>query len=211
MNLSIKDTGPIQNASIELNGVTVITGPNDSGKSFTMKMLDCIAATFHKKTQGNPYLIFNWRIADAVGKIDTSAELKLECDPALIKMNKPTSHSGWHINSSDKLDYRVKYIDMFNPVSCWMDERLSSTESDKYDITEVLNILDDLYDGSWPLDDGSKMAGLSSGVKRILSMKSTLKSFVRKGPGILIIDTIETNLDGDWLSKAIKALILMSK
>ena len=46
MVLEIKNVGLIESASIELNGITVITGHNNSGKSTVSKSLYCIASSF---------------------------------------------------------------------------------------------------------------------------------------------------------------------
>ena len=46
MVLEIKNVGLIESASIELNGITVIAGHNNSGKSTISKSLYCIASSF---------------------------------------------------------------------------------------------------------------------------------------------------------------------
>lgn len=48
MNLELKNVGKINHASIELNGVTVIAGENNTGKSTIGKMLFCVFHSFHK-------------------------------------------------------------------------------------------------------------------------------------------------------------------
>lgn len=46
MVLKIKNVGLIESADIELNGITVIAGHNNSGKSTVSKSLYCIASSF---------------------------------------------------------------------------------------------------------------------------------------------------------------------
>src|ERR1035437_9621447 len=48
MNISIKNLGIIQSAEIELNGLTVLTGLNDSGKSFIGKLIFSIIKTINE-------------------------------------------------------------------------------------------------------------------------------------------------------------------
>lgn len=48
MRLELKNVGKIRNADIELNGITVIAGENNTGKSTVGKMLFCIFSSFYK-------------------------------------------------------------------------------------------------------------------------------------------------------------------
>ncbi len=48
MNLELKNVGKIKYADIELNGITVIAGENNTGKSTVGKMLFCIFHSFYK-------------------------------------------------------------------------------------------------------------------------------------------------------------------
>ena len=47
MNVKIKNVGRIKNAVIEINGITVICGDNDTGKSTVGKLLYCIYAALY--------------------------------------------------------------------------------------------------------------------------------------------------------------------
>jgi len=51
MRLSIKNTGKILQADIEINGITVIAGENNTGKSTVGKILFCIFNSFYKIDQ----------------------------------------------------------------------------------------------------------------------------------------------------------------
>lgn len=48
MKLKLKNIGKIENADIELQGITVIAGENNTGKSTIGKMLFCIFDSFYK-------------------------------------------------------------------------------------------------------------------------------------------------------------------
>lgn len=48
MNLELKNVGKIEYANIELNGITVMAGENNTGKSTVGKMLFCIFHSFYK-------------------------------------------------------------------------------------------------------------------------------------------------------------------
>jgi predicted ATPase len=48
MFLDITNAGKLRSAKVELNGITVIAGENDTGKSTVGKMLYCIANSFYK-------------------------------------------------------------------------------------------------------------------------------------------------------------------
>ena len=48
MNLELKNVGKIKYADVELNGITVIAGENNTGKSTVGKMLFCIFHSFYK-------------------------------------------------------------------------------------------------------------------------------------------------------------------
>lgn len=48
MRLKLKNVGKIRKANIELNGITVIAGENNTGKSTVGKMLFCIFHSFYK-------------------------------------------------------------------------------------------------------------------------------------------------------------------
>lgn len=48
MHISIKNLGIVQSAEIELNGLTVLTGHNDTGKSFIGKLIFSIINTIHE-------------------------------------------------------------------------------------------------------------------------------------------------------------------
>lgn len=45
MHITIKNLGIVETAEIELNGLTIVTGHNDSGKSFIGKMIFSIIKT----------------------------------------------------------------------------------------------------------------------------------------------------------------------
>ena len=47
MKLNLKNVGRIKNASVEINGITVICGDNDTGKSTVGKLLYCIYASLY--------------------------------------------------------------------------------------------------------------------------------------------------------------------
>ena len=48
MRLELDNVGKISSANIELNGITVIAGENNTGKSTIGKMLFCIFSAFYK-------------------------------------------------------------------------------------------------------------------------------------------------------------------
>ena len=48
MNLELKNVGKIKYANVELNGITVLAGENNTGKSTVGKMLFCIFHSFYK-------------------------------------------------------------------------------------------------------------------------------------------------------------------
>ncbi|MDD6857682.1 MAG: ATP-binding protein, partial [Lachnospiraceae bacterium] len=48
MKLSLKNVGKIKEADIELNGITVIGGENNTGKSTIGKMLYCVFHSFYR-------------------------------------------------------------------------------------------------------------------------------------------------------------------
>ncbi len=48
MKLELKNVGKIKYADVELNGITVIAGENNTGKSTIGKMLFCIFHSFYK-------------------------------------------------------------------------------------------------------------------------------------------------------------------
>lgn len=48
MNLELKNVGKINNACIELNGITLVAGENNTGKSTIGKMLFCVLHSFYK-------------------------------------------------------------------------------------------------------------------------------------------------------------------
>lgn len=48
MNLELKNVGKIKYANVELNGITVLAGENNTGKSTIGKMLFCIFHSFYK-------------------------------------------------------------------------------------------------------------------------------------------------------------------
>ena len=48
MKLELKNIGKISHANIELNGITVIAGENNTGKSTIGKMLFCVFHAFYK-------------------------------------------------------------------------------------------------------------------------------------------------------------------
>ena len=50
MQLQFKNIGKISEASIEVNGITVIAGENNTGKSTVGKVLFCIFNTFYNNT-----------------------------------------------------------------------------------------------------------------------------------------------------------------
>lgn len=51
MKLKLKNVGKIEKAEIEINGITVIAGENNTGKSTVGKMLYCIFHSFYKIEQ----------------------------------------------------------------------------------------------------------------------------------------------------------------
>ena len=51
MRLSIKNIGKIKNAAVEINGITVIAGENDTGKSTVGKALFAIFNSFYNFKQ----------------------------------------------------------------------------------------------------------------------------------------------------------------
>ena len=48
MKLTINNIGKLKNAEVEINGITVITGENDTGKSTISKSLYAVFNTFYK-------------------------------------------------------------------------------------------------------------------------------------------------------------------
>ena len=48
MKLELENVGKISHANIELNGITVIAGENNTGKSTIGKMLFCVFHAFYK-------------------------------------------------------------------------------------------------------------------------------------------------------------------
>lgn len=48
MKLSLKNIGKLKNAEIEINGITIIAGENDTGKSTISKSLYSIFNAFYK-------------------------------------------------------------------------------------------------------------------------------------------------------------------
>ena len=48
MKLIIKNIGKLKNAEVEINGITVITGENNTGKSTVGKVLWSIFSSFYK-------------------------------------------------------------------------------------------------------------------------------------------------------------------
>ena len=48
MKLSLKNIGKLKNAEIEINGITIIAGENDTGKSTISKSLYSISNAFYE-------------------------------------------------------------------------------------------------------------------------------------------------------------------
>ena len=48
MKLKLENVGKIRSANIDLNGITVIAGENNTGKSTIGKMLFCVFHAFYK-------------------------------------------------------------------------------------------------------------------------------------------------------------------
>ena len=48
MKLIIKNIGKLKNAEVEINGITVITGENNTGKSTVGKVLWSVFSSFYK-------------------------------------------------------------------------------------------------------------------------------------------------------------------
>ncbi|MBS6020616.1 MAG: AAA family ATPase, partial [Leptotrichia wadei] len=48
MKLSIRNVGKLKEADVEINGITVITGENDTGKSTVGKVLWSVFNSFYK-------------------------------------------------------------------------------------------------------------------------------------------------------------------
>ena len=48
MKLSIKNVGRLKEADVEINGITVIAGENNTGKSTVGKVLWSILSSFYK-------------------------------------------------------------------------------------------------------------------------------------------------------------------
>lgn len=103
MNLELKNVGKIKYANVELNGITVLAGENNTGKSTVGKMLFCIFHSFYKIEEqiqeeriksmervlssfdyGNPFIRF-LDITLLAKKIINSKELFLTDRSVLIK------------------------------------------------------------------------------------------------------------------------------
>ena len=98
MILTLKNIGKIAEASVELNGITVIAGENNTGKSTVGKVLFCIFNSFYKKKK---------KIDEE--RQDTIEEILAVLDRRLI--NTSVSRADIGDFSQALLDNREQYIE----------------------------------------------------------------------------------------------------
>ncbi len=87
MELHIKNIAKIEKADIEINGITVIAGENNTGKSTIGKVLYCLYTAFHDLNSK----IFEERYSSVAKALFGSYQFQKSSDDLDIRLDKVTS------------------------------------------------------------------------------------------------------------------------
>lgn len=87
MELHIKNIAKIEKADIEINGITVIAGENNTGKSTIGKVLYCLYTAFHDLNSK----IFEERYSSVAKALFSSYQFQKSSDDLNIRLDKVTS------------------------------------------------------------------------------------------------------------------------
>ncbi len=97
MHLSIKNAGKISEANIEIKGITVLAGENNTGKSTVGKLLFCIFNSLYKIDE---------KIED---ELKNGIERILMSSPSFVNSNRPITIN-YPIFSDDEIDLKKRNI-----------------------------------------------------------------------------------------------------
>ena len=109
MKLIIKNIGKLKNAEVEINGITVITGENNTGKSTVGKVLWSIFSSFYKvyeqikegRIEFVSDQIYNYiRNLDKLDKLDNVEKKSLDMATEIIQ-----NYSIYHRNEENIKNY----------------------------------------------------------------------------------------------------------
>lgn len=143
MLLTLKNIGKVSDASIELNGITVIAGENDTGKSTVGKMLFCLFNSFYKIDE--KIRIEREQLIDNVienSYFDATGALRLGFDEHSIS-DKIVEHSKDYVANIELLKKYISeyYMSVDQNFTSYLNDDLLTNISKK--IIDFLDVSDD--------------------------------------------------------------------
>lgn len=230
MLLKIKNLRIINKANIKINGITVITGDNCTGKSTICKTLFTIFDTLYdtkkeinnlcykKILKKNFSDVFNNQI-NSLSDLNSIANivLTIKNKKTIIKFSnnkciklkilRETFHNAFYINHSSVKDL---LLDLLAKDNILTDEKHSSFTQEIYTILDnIINsntmLQNNKYNNSIYIDN------LPISLKMFIILKLLLKQHVLKKKDMLILDKPEAYLNPKWQMQYAQIIILLQK
>ena len=190
MNLKLNNIGPISQADIRIDKISVVGGVNSSGKSLVSKIL----YSYLKSQKDDESLDF---LMDSEGITNFK-----DCNISFENIFKPQEI--FYIESISMLDLKdldILRVDHINSIK----EALESDENNvNPKIKEILSKIQNIIK-----KDCSKAD--SAGIKEIGIIQILLQNNKLKENSFLIIDEPEANLHPSWQIKYAEILVLLAK
>lgn len=147
MNLYLKNIGKISSASIELDGITVIAGENNTGKTTVKRiffaLLHCLYYAEDNEDLVSSYLekILQVEFHDEIKNIfnDDSGEIKLQIEENCLMISIHNDNN-IVIQISNDLSIPADVIDMSNPITalCYSASCLSRHKTNTIKLPQII-------------------------------------------------------------------------
>lgn len=144
MKLSLKNIGKIQDTTVEINGITVIAGENNTGKSTVSKALYCLFTAFHdidKKIKVERQELIQSAILSPLRRFSPALVRKIKLKKIVSKICDSKSE---YIQSNDKL--KIEIYEIFSTIKSEHKFIIPDEELNKVvdDVLSYLNIGDEV-------------------------------------------------------------------
>lgn len=214
MKLSFDNIGIIQHADIKIDGISVITGENDTGKSTVSKVLVWIhtAIINHLSQQSS-------EIKKEYVNCVSNDGYKL----SLIDNQDYFSILNNQIQTNIKKDFCISNIVLLNTLDMLNKYSVLANSTTQISNIELYNTIESIINGHLYFDNGSfyyhkkgintifDMANTSNGVKLFGIIQLLLKNNQLTDNSILILDEPEIYLHPKWQIELVKILSSMVK
>lgn len=208
MNISLKNTGKTGETSVELNGITVIAGENNTGKSMIGKALYAVLDTLNGK---DIEIEMNCNGTDHLTRWATTNKNIIYIDnPFIID---ELSNCEYSINPN--LKSHKKNLLKF------LAQRQDEPATAK--VMQIISVVNQVCDGSLvktgdgysysspKLQKPMVLSGISTDLKTFLILKTLLTNGAVEEGGILILDNPEAHLHPNWQLVLAELVVLFQK